>query len=536
MNNQIIIFVMRRYIVSFILLAVCMYSYAQNNNKESQLAVISEENYEGYRMESYSDKTSKIIDKQGNWIHFYTEYDKNEYTGEVTTKPIKIQKILSADFEKKGLPMTKFWVDIFEADIKNEKGYHLQMEKGLIKIKTPKGYSICIDNFSVLHESYPFTKDKFKKEEGFIRVYGITRNGYIPRFITKAFIQNDIKTLLTKFVREAEGDIDFYSDDLGKLDFNYYLKGKNGKLLRKLKNAKFKVFPNDYQRESSLQIEECYYEDLTHRIILPECLSSEERFYQLVSLKSDINNLSLNESPNTSGTYIIRCWPNDTITSFNCTDNIVEIGYSNGDYLKYSFLKRIVYDCQLHRSDGIFSIKIEDNKPIARFKYTSGEYKGYTYIQEDEAKIQEDYTLNRVLSSNNKLIYPEYGSVFYDSKTKKRLKYDSGSLYDVEGKTYAYLGGRMKQEMKEKEEAKQRKEKEYQPLYQKYGKKYVDAIRNNNKILVGTPEGLIVNHLNSSLIRESQYSRMYRIGGLMGGRAATVTVDKKTKKVSSVTY
>ena len=520
--------------ILFLLLFVGFSVNAQNYNKSSEITVISKENFDDYKMESYSDSTSKIFDKHGNWIQFFTEYEKNEYTGEVTNKPINIQKILTASSPSSGLlPNSKYWVDIFEADIKNEKGYHLQMGKGLITINTPNGYSICVDNFTVLHEPYPFSKDKLEKEKRFIQVYGITRNGFIPRFITKSFVQNDdINILLKRFFREAEGHIDFYSDDIGKIEFNYYLKGMNGKLFRKLQNATFKEFPHNYKSVSSFQFEECYYEDLTHRIILPDCLFSDERNYQVVSLKTGVKISTLNESD----LYIIRCSPNDTITTFKCSDNIVEIGYSNGDYLKYSFLKGVAYDCRLHRPDGIFSIKIEDNKPIARFEYISGEYKGFTYIQEDENKIKEDYSLFRLLSTMNKLIYPEYGSVFYDSKSKRRLEYRSGSLYDTETKTYAYMGERMKQELKEKEEAKQRKEKEYQTLYQKYGKKYVDAIRNNNKILVGTPEGLIVNHLNSTLIRDSQYSRMYRIGGLMGGRAATVTVDKKTKKVSSVTY
>ena len=55
--------------------------------------VIGEEKYNDYRLERYSDGTSKIFDKNNNWIHFYTEYRENEYTGE-STIPYELQSYL----------------------------------------------------------------------------------------------------------------------------------------------------------------------------------------------------------------------------------------------------------------------------------------------------------------------------------------------------------------------------------------------------------------------------------------------------------
>lgn len=77
--------------------------------------------------------------------------------------------------------------------------------------------------------------------------------------------------------------------------------------------------------------------------------------------------------------------------------------------------------------------------------------------------------------------------------------------------------------------------KERQSLETKYGKKYVDALY-NGKILVGTPEELILKHTNSTLKSEDLHTRKYWIDNLLGRWAWTVWVNKKTKKVSSVTY
>lgn len=68
----------------------------------------------------------------------------------------------------------------------------------------------------------------------------------------------------------------------------------------------------------------------------------------------------------------------------------------------------------------------------------------------------------------------------------------------------------------------------------KYGKNYVDALFNEGKILIGTPEGLVRDHTNSELISETQYTRTYKISGYFRDWASTVRVDVKTRKVISV--
>ena len=77
-------------------------------------------------------------------------------------------------------------------------------------------------------------------------------------------------------------------------------------------------------------------------------------------------------------------------------------------------------------------------------------------------------------------------------------------------------------------------QKKLQPLYQKYGRRYVDALFKQGKILVGSPEGLVRNNTRSTVISETPSTRIYKIKGVLGDWAATVVVSKKTKKVISV--
>ena len=106
-------------------------------------------------------------------------------------------------------------------------------------------------------------------------------------------------------------------------------------------------------------------------------------------------------------------------------------------------------------------------------------------------------------------------------------------MYDSNTGKYVVLSEARKKELEEQQKL---KEKELQTLYQKYGKKYVDYYNNNKKILIGTPEGFIKNHMSSSLVRENQTTRTYRISGIIGGGTATVIVNKNTRSVTGVTY
>ena len=76
--------------------------------------------------------------------------------------------------------------------------------------------------------------------------------------------------------------------------------------------------------------------------------------------------------------------------------------------------------------------------------------------------------------------------------------------------------------------------KDRQEMSQKYGKQYVDALLDEGRILVGTPEGLVKYHTQSTLISETQYTRTYKIRGWLSDWAATVDVSVTTGKVTAV--
>jgi hypothetical protein len=82
---------------------------------------------------------------------------------------------------------------------------------------------------------------------------------------------------------------------------------------------------------------------------------------------------------------------------------------------------------------------------------------------------------------------------------------------------------------------KAKRQKDLDIASKKYGKKYVDAIL-DNKILIGTPEGLILSNTRSQLIEETRNTRTYKIMNNYGNRVATVVVDVNTKKVITVRY
>lgn len=92
------------------------------------------------------------------------------------------------------------------------------------------------------------------------------------------------------------------------------------------------------------------------------------------------------------------------------------------------------------------------------------------------------------------------------------------------------------QQEKEHRQYLEKKLKERKPLYAKYGKKYVDALFDKGKILVGTPEGLVKHHTQSSILSETRYERRYKLAGWLSSWAATITVNKKTGRVSAVSY
>lgn len=512
----------------------------------------------------YSDETSKLFDKSNNWIHFNTDYETNAFTGESSNKPIAASSYIDKGFLK----------NIIDGSVKDNAGYSIELKSdGVVAINSPLGVT-CISEsktgmpFSVFLQVLTNKKkskafiEKISQQGGVMTSKNTEDGSYIQitmpsgnawYFDVSSVVNNKkisddeisgmrdrIKHSIYKIdsygmysVREDEpyyvyvfsnerdeisymlhriffaktnikSCLSYYSDLNELVGSNYSVKGIDGNGLSKKDNMK-------YRKVDGSNVKGGYYDERNNRMYYPD----EERVMQLFS--NSANEVS-------EGQVLVNCLPTDTIVKFRDNDNFGEIYFSNGDYLKYSKLQKgLVYDCYLHRKDGVLSVTNENNKCSSKYVFTEGEFKDFVY-----EKVGSFY-YDDVLSEYNIFSQEDHSNIFserldkeYDEERSKQA--DEVAIFTV-----------VSSEVIEAQ-AKEQKQKAMQELYRKYGKKYVDAVFNNNKILIGTPEGLIANNLNSTLKVENQATRVYEITGVFGGRAATVIVDKKSKTVSSISY
>lgn len=483
-------------IYTIIITILCvLQAYAQN--------VIGEEKYNDYRLERYSDGTSKIFDKNNNWIHFYTEYRENEYTGE-STIPYELQSYL---------PKTNGFSDygaIFEARIHDQFGYSLDLNNNSVLIKTPNGFSYYISNFRIQKLNLRGVKESqqelhgndFWRETDFLTQHGVSRNKYIPSLVTQC-ITTDIKSHISDFMETER-----------LLDTEIGIKGVNGNDLSikriTLKGGHWPI-PG-------------YYDAVTQRIyFLTQMETGSPRPYDFSALVYNLNNKE----------EIMYCLPTDTIVGLKSNDNVEEVYFKNGDYIKYSKLKYgAVYDCLIHRPNGIWTVKLDNGEPKSTFEFTTKEWQGLVYT----GKIKDsDYGL--CLVRENIVADICGGDSLYNPMTNKyQLLLNDGTFFYG---SYGEYKNQLHANRKAKENAgiqarEAEEQKRLQPLYQKYGKQYVDALFKQGKILVGTPEGLVRNHTKSELISETQTTRKYKVSGTFRDWASTIVVSKKTKRVISV--
>ena len=293
-------------IYTIIITALCVLQASAQN-------VIGEEKYNDYRLERYADGTSKIFDKNNNWIHFYTEYRENEYTGE-STIPYELQSYL---------PKTKGFSDygaIFEARIHDQFGYSLVLNNNSVLIKTPSDFSYYISHFRIQKLNLRGVKESQQKvpdindsvaywaEADFQSHHGVTRNRYIPSLVTQC-ITTDIKSHISDFMETKR-----------LLDTEIGIKGVNGNDLSikriPLKGGHWPI-PG-------------YYDTVTQRIyFLIQMETGSPRPYDFSALVYNLNNKE----------EIMYCLPTDTVVGLKSNDNVEEVYFKNGDYLKYSKLK-----------------------------------------------------------------------------------------------------------------------------------------------------------------------------------------------------
>jgi len=452
---------MKSFIIA-ILSLLCVVSTNAQNDK-----VVSEDSFKNHRLIRYSNNTSKFIDGYtDNWVIFRTEYEINEYTGEPSTTPVKLKDYFSYDLISFA---SRFYnVILVSAEINENGGYQLSLNNYIITISFPSGVKCRLNADAKINEM----------------ILKRISNG------------NAIISCLDAFFKTPDSEITFvgpYGNILEKLsdDFN---------------NSTWLVGYNNDKSGVS------YYDKLKHRIYSYN--NKRESVFQVCSTTNeDVN------QQDKKNLYVINTLPNDSITRFVHNEMTGEIYYSNNDYIKYSELKKgEIFDCVVHRPNGLFTITLKDNSPVVEFVYSQGDYSGYTYSPYNN---DNPYTFKSILGQT-KIVYPRKSDKFYNPKTKKTLSFvEEGKMYDMSTKKDVYFG----QKLKEFQAHERQKTAIYQAYCKKYGKANVDEIVKKNNIKVGMP---------ISVIKELCYWKP--LGEVKGGQSYSIfcagtSYDLANKKI-----
>ena len=528
--------------------------------------IVSEENYQNYTLRRYSNGFSMLFDNNNNnWIVFKTQYEVNSFTGEISDNPIKVETYIKNRLKN---------LDVIAANV-HDKGYKydIDLRNDTVTIFTPNGISIstCIIPNTPINSFYDKKQSKaiFKSltSMGAIVTTGTDISISMPKtnlYKTRWIIENSSSSSLTKqasnhtsqrvIVRDGSEDREihlyenrmneinrmlprlFLHPDLlvpGLVEFEEQysipatisllseyskifgnamtLRSLDGNELVSMEGVPLKLL-NGSVHQGGL------YDEKTNRMYN---LSKDNYILQACSITTGNANIT---SLTDDNVFWIKCLPSDTIETIKLNDKVGELYFSNGDYLKFSRIKGgLVYDCYLTRPTGLCMIKLDTDKPVSLFKCTQGRYKNTTY--ELKNRLYDDLLTDPLLLNpdNNPYLEIAHSDAEWEEIDKK---FQSEQIV-----TFETLSGDSIEAAMEAQ-----KQKEIDNLIAKYGKKYVDALLKQGKIIIGTPEGLVRDHTNSELLAETLYIRLYKITGVLGNWAATVKVDKETKKVVAIIY
>lgn len=519
----------------------------------------------------YKNGTSKLSDTWGNWILFKTEYEINKYTGETTNNPIKADEYING---------TKN-IYIIAANI-CDKGnqYSISLSNDTVTLRTPVGLSVCASIIPQIPVSSFFEKKQLKliskrlssigasisyQYEPFVNI-SLPSSNYIWSLDSKAIISNQkrdysnpyvmhMKKDLRSSVRSSTGDEpdviiinDNHLDEISRILLRLF---KNPSLLVpsydfmyarpssiittiKLLSDYSKLFGNDIIVKGPNNNELFNFEDISIRLLNGKTISggyyddSTKRMYFPLDDKSVLQACS-NEaavldvsSIRENNVVWIKCLRSDVIERYTANDKIGELYFTNGNYIKFSKLNGgQVFDCHVNRPTGLCVIKLDDEKPQSVFKCTQGSYKGITC--ELGKRYYDD------ILTDKELLDPNNNSDLEHAYWRNVCETRSRAIEERAAEVVTF-------ETVVEESYEEKKAKAMKTLEAKYGKKYVDALQ-NGKILIGTPEELILKYTNSTLKSDNLYTRKYSIiDSFLGHRSCTVWVNKNTKKVTSVTY
>ena len=178
----------------------------------------------------------------------------------------------------------------------------------------------------------------------------------------------------------------------------------------------------------------------------------------------------------------IYCIPSDEIVKVIENEKTSEVQYKNGDYVKISKLKSgLIYDCTIHRPNGIWTVKTNNNNLTSEYVYTN-ELNGFIYkLPLNGGSLVKYLSRMDMLSLN----------MMKDSEIFDTARNRTVHLRD-DGKIEEYVRESYEKKIAAQDAAKAKKENAaYQILCNKYGKANVDELYNNYNIKVGMPFSMI---------------------------------------------
>ncbi len=428
-----------------------------------------------YKVVRYSGGTTKVFDFENNWMQFKTEYVKNEFTGENTSNPTNGFKYVNSSIK----PI------LIAAQKRIPNGYTLYVNGNKISMKTPMGITYETNRESVTSEIW---RDNWNSPT----LFRSELNYY--------FNNNENETVV---------------------------KGPGGDVLLDMTSTQFKDVAGNkihggYYDEKGMRM----YYALGALEYTPLCLVTLQFCLQPCLIDGEVR--------------LLYSLPSDIISNINSDENKIEISYQNGDYLKMSKLKSgIVYDCSMHRPNGIWKVKVDDaGNIISDFEYTQGVYKGLIYKGNF---LYDQYA--QCLACHDMINRDMMKDRGYDPKLYEPSK-DRWLTVRPDGKIQDYIDEeRERREQVGRAETAKKIQNERSAFSRKYGQNVQNSL-DNMKIPVGMPISALTEYRDktgSQIFKCAVYddhgnSKRYEVNALIiiWGRYASVWTSGG--KVSSVHY
>lgn len=537
---------------------------AEELNKPSEVLKIPEFDYwidksveHTYSVYRNIDGTTRIEDENGNWMLFKTEYQRNEYTGEISTTPIKGETYCGRG-GKKDVPLISAYRIL-------PNGYKLEVngeEKEITMTYMPLGISyttkkdrilsgiwyewISNMNFPSSFNSTFYDKKKIIMKGKYGNVLDNCQN-IIFSGILGGRIEGglyDKKTHCMYYDLEdfdgnkspngrmmklySNNDVDrimggIFEDIQTKNELrnNQNIESQKRKVqiqeeiasLEKEMDALKKAHQqkmSEYRKKYPLN----YPQKIGHEIkLLTDTYHKNERAIsgKLGTLRAELRDIGYNKvrvlkSNNSSYEALdITLVPgiySDKIKEIKKGENVSEIYYENGDYLKISKLKNgEVFEGKAHRPQGIWTIKLDENNKVkSSFVFTKGKYKNLVYT----GPFEKNAWSMAIVDMEKYLII--YGAHLYSPSEKRWLTVLRGT-----GEIEEYL----KEEQAKRDaiaQAKKNQQEEaiYSAYCKKYGKSNVDNIL-DSKIHTGMPFSVVKAMCVTELTDEMGTGDWYRV-------------------------